>query len=253
MNTILPKNALDQSVVLITGAGRGLGRALAVAFAAQGAWVAANDLTPINLDKTVEIIQSRGSGTVRSYLADISKDLPVHALIEQIIEDWGRIDILINNAGVRPHSSLLDMDGWDWQRTLDVNLSGPFFLMQAVGQSMRERRQGVIINIAAADTPALMANGWGAFFASKMGLVGLSRAAAAELMAYNIRVNTICPVEFRLIPPEIDPQAAGEPNPPLIDTILNLALFLCSPAASALTGQVYTIDDSPIIHKEGQE
>ena len=252
MKTTSDKKALDQRVVLITGAGRGLGRALAVEFAAQGASVAANDLTPINLDKTIELIQSAG-GVVRPYLVDISKDLPVHVLVEQIIADWGRIDILINNAGVQPHSSILEMDGWDWQRTMDVNLSGPFFLTQSVGQSMRERGQGIIINIAAADTTALMANGRGAFFASKMGLVGLSRAAAAELMAYNIRVNTICPGEFKLIPPEIDPDAGGDKNSPFIETIINLALFLCSPAAAALTGQVYTIENTQIIHKDGEE
>ncbi len=243
---------VDHPVVLITGAGRGLGRALAVAFAAQGARVAANDLTPINLDRTIELIQSNG-GIVRPYLVDISKDLPVHVLVEQIIEDWGRIDILINNAGVQPHKSILDMDGWDWQRTMDVNLSGPFYLTQAVGHYMREQRQGIILNIAAADTSSLMANGRAAFFASKMGLVGLSRAAGAELMSYNIRVNTICPGEFKLIPPEIDPEAGGDKYSPLIESIISLALFLCSPAAAALTGQVYTLENTQIIHKDGEE
>lgn len=252
METTLDHHVLDQMVVLITGAGRGLGRALAVAFAAHGARVAANDLTPINLDKTIELIQSKG-GVARPYLADISKDLPVHALVEQIIEDWGRIDILINNAGVQPHSSILDMDGWDWQRTLDVNLSGPFYLTQSVGQAMRTLGQGIIINIAAANIPALMTNGRGAFFASKMGLIGLSRAAAAELMAYNIRVNTICPGEFKLIPPEIDPTAGEDNKSPFIETIIRLALFLSSPAAATLTGQVYTIENSTIIHKDGEE
>ena len=252
MKTSSQQNTLGQSVVFITGAGRGLGRALAVAFAAQGAKVAANDLTPINLDKTIELIQSR-NGIARPYLADISKDLPVHVLVDQIIEDWGRIDILINNAGVQPHSSLLEMDGWDWQRTLDVNLSGPFYLMQAVGQSMREQGQGCIINIAAADTPALMGNGRGAFFASKMGLVGLSRAASIELMSYNIRVNTICPGEFNLTPVEIDPSAGEDKNLPYIETIIHLALFLSSPAAATVTGQVYTIENSPSIHKDGEE
>jgi 3-oxoacyl-[acyl-carrier protein] reductase len=243
MKTTADQNFLDRSVVLISGAGRGLGRALAVAFAAQGARVAANDLTPINLDRTIELIQSSG-GAVRPYLADISKDLPAQVLVDQIIEDWGRIDILINNAGVQPHSSLLDMDGWDWQRTLDVNLSGPFYLMQSVGRTMREQGGGIIINIAAADTPVLMANGRSAFFASKMGLVGLSRAAGAELLSYNIRVNTICPGEFQLLPPEIDPEAGIDKNLPFIEKIINLALFLCSPATAALTGQVYTIENT---------
>ena len=251
MKTTPNQNDLDKPVVLITGAGRGLGRALAIAFAAQGARIAANDLTPINLDKTIELVQSNG-GIVHPYLADISKDLPVHVLVEQIIEDWGRIDVLINNAGVQPHCSILDMDGWDWQRTMDVNLSGPFFLTQSVGHYMREQGQGIILNIAAADTSPLMTNGRAAFFASKMGLVGLSRAASVELKSYNIRVNTICPGEFQQIPPEINPENGGDKNSPFIETIISLALFLCSPAAAALTGQVYTIENTQIIHKDGE-
>jgi 3-oxoacyl-[acyl-carrier protein] reductase len=251
MKTNQDQNSIDAPVVLITGAGRGLGRALAIAFAAQGARVAANDLTPINLDKTIELIQSNG-GIVCPYLADISKDLPVHVLVEQIIEDWGRIDVLINNAGVQPHSSILEMDGWDWQRTMDVNLSGPFYLMQSVGHYMKEQGQGIILNIAAADTFPLMTNGRAAFFASKMGLVGLSRAASAELMSYNIRVNTICPGEFQLIPAELNPETAGDKYSPFIETIISQALFLCSPASAALTGQVYTIENTQIIHKDGE-
>ena len=128
----------SDKVTLVTGAGRGIGRHIAEAFASQGAVVAANDITPINLDETVQRITSAG-GRARAYIFDVAKRMPVQAMVDQVLEDWGRIDILVNNAGVEPHASILDMDEWDWHRTLDVNLSGPFFAMQHVGRAMRQR------------------------------------------------------------------------------------------------------------------
>ena len=128
-------------VVLITGAGRGLGRALALAFAREGARVAANDLTPINLDETLAQIQA-GGGQGRGYIFDIAKKMPVQALIEAVRQDWERIDILVNNAAVMPRAGILEMDEWDWRRTLDVNLNGAFFTTQSVGRVMRAQGGG---------------------------------------------------------------------------------------------------------------
>jgi NAD(P)-dependent dehydrogenase (short-subunit alcohol dehydrogenase family) len=110
-------------VVLVTGAGRGLGRLLAQAFAVHGALVAANDLTPINLDETLRLVRQAG-GRIREYLFDIAIRMQAQAMVDQVVSDWGRLDVLINNAAVQPHFPLLDMDEWDWRRTLDVNLSG---------------------------------------------------------------------------------------------------------------------------------
>lgn len=182
----------QDKVVLITGAGRGLGRALAEAFARGGAIVAANDITPINLDVTLANIQAAG-GRARDYIFDVGKLMTVNSLVEAVMVDWGRIDILINCAGVMPRASILTMDEWDWWRTLDVNLTGPFFTMQRVGRVMAEAGGGIMVNIAGdVDRP----DGWpeqAAFRASKHGLLGLTEEARRELGGHGIRVFAVTP------------------------------------------------------------
>ncbi|MGD0613415.1 MAG: SDR family NAD(P)-dependent oxidoreductase [Anaerolineales bacterium] len=188
-----------ESVVLVTGAGKGLGRRVAQVFASQGATVAVNDVSPVNLDETVARIQTAG-GRVRAYVEDIAKKMPVQTLLNQVLEDWGRIDILVNCAEVEPTLSVLEMDDWDWQRTLDVNLTGAFLLTQSVGRIMREKGGGVILHVGErAKGPELRA----AYFASKAGLAALSALAAYELSEYSIRVYHIQPEEGKDIAAEV--------------------------------------------------
>lgn len=184
---------LNDLVVLITGAGRGLGCLLAREFATQGAIVAANDLTPVNVKEVVAEITA-ASGRAKSYLADVAKKVAVQVAVTDVIADWGRIDVLVNHACVHPHAPLLDMDEWDWHRVLDVNLTGAFLMTQSVGRVMRDLGGGAIVNIGpktAQQDSASPINA--AFAASKAGLLEFTRRAAGELSAYNIRVNAICP------------------------------------------------------------
>ena len=242
--------------VLVTGAGRGIGRALAEAFAGQGANVAANDVTPINLDLTVERIAAAG-GRCKGYVFDIAMKMPVQAMIEQVRDDWGSLDILVNNAGVEPHASLLEMDEWDWRRTIDVNLSGPFFTIQSAARVMREQGGGVIVNIASIAGRAHGLRQRAAYVASKTGLIGLTREAARELAEYNIRVNAVCPgvIETEMTAAlrqdeamlrkwlEDIPQARlGRPQ-----DVAGLVLFLCSDAAAYLTGQAINVDGGKVM------
>jgi len=171
-------------VVLITGAGKGTGAALAEAFAARGARVALNDISPINVDEVAARITSSG-GQARSYLHDVAKKVGVQALVKQVEDDWGRVDILIQHAAVEPHTPLLNMDEWDWHRTLDVNLTGAFLVLQSLGRVMRAQGGGVIVNLVGRSEVA------GAYAASMDGLRGLSEAAARELAPFGIRVHAV--------------------------------------------------------------
>lgn len=232
-------SAFKDQVVLVTGAGRGLGRALALAFAHQAAIVAANDLSPVNLDETVAQILADG-GRVKDYIFDVAKKIPVQTMLQQIVADFGRVNILINNAGIAPRAQILEMDEWDWHRTLDVNLGGAFFMMQVVGRIMRQQGGGVIVNLALSEREAHMLPGRSAFVASKVGLVGLTRLAARELAAEQIRVHAVCP------PGPVFFDAGDFSAKATIDmtAIIRQVLWLCSSQAIDLNGQVIEIEEA---------
>jgi 3-oxoacyl-[acyl-carrier protein] reductase len=181
-------NKFKERIVLITGAGKGSGRLLAQAFAEHGSLVAANDISPINVEEVVGQIVARG-GQAKAYVEDIAKKVGVQQIINQVEDDFGRIDILINHATVEPHVPLLDMDEWDWHRVLDVNLTGSFLMTQSVGRVMRAQGSGVIISLITGSTQA--GNAESAFIASMNGLDGLTRQAAREFAPYGIQVYSV--------------------------------------------------------------
>jgi NAD(P)-dependent dehydrogenase (short-subunit alcohol dehydrogenase family) len=181
-------NNLQDKVVLITGAGKGCGRVLAEAFAQHGALVAANDISPINVDEVVMEITQQG-GRAKAYVEDVAKKLGAQLIINQVEDDFGRIDIVINHAAVEPHVPLLEMDEWDWHRVLDVNLTGAFLMTQSAGRVMRANGGGVIVNLITESVRE--ESSAAAFVASMSGLRGLTKRAARELSPYGIRVHAV--------------------------------------------------------------
>jgi len=181
----------ENKVILVTGAGKGTGRAVAEAFAGQGAVLAANDISPVNLDETVAHILAAG-GQVKAYVEDIAKKMPVQTLLNAVLDDLGRIDILVNCAEVEPQKTVLEMDNWDWQRTLDVNLNGAFLLTQSAGRIMKEKGGGVIVHVG--ERPKGTERR-AAYFTTKAGLAAFSALAAYELSEAGIRVYHVQPEE----------------------------------------------------------
>jgi len=222
----------SNQVILITGAGRGIGAAIAKAFALQGATIAANDITPINLDKVVEYIAATGT-SVKGYVYDISKKMPIQALFNSIIDDWERLDIVVNAANVNPKGSIITLDAWDWQRALDVNLTGTFLVTQSAGRIMKTQGGGIIINIAANHDLSHKA----AYIASKTGVLGLTQESAREFSTYNIRINAICSGC------RANTDLASKNSTKIKETVSQLALYLCSQEASQISGQIFDIND----------
>lgn len=184
---------LENKVVLITGAGLGLGRALALALAGQGNHLALNDLTRINLDPLAAEIQAAG-GEARLYENDVSRKLDLQSLVQNVLADYSRIDVLINHASVQPHHPVLGMDEWDWRRTVDVILTGTFLATQSVGRVMAEQGGGLILNIGPRPAPE-SATPRAAYLAAKAGVLAFSRATAEELAEHRIQVLALEPAE----------------------------------------------------------
>ena len=175
---------LKNKIILITSAGKGAGRALALAFAERGGVVAANDISPINVEQVVAEIVTRG-GQAKAYIEDVAKKVGVQYLVNSVEEDFGGIDILVNHAAVEPHTPLLEMDEWDWHRTLDVNLTGAFLMTQSTARVMQAKGQGVILNVVTESGSSA------AYLSSMAGLRALSASADSELSPHGIRVHTI--------------------------------------------------------------
>ena len=218
-------NDFKDKVVLITGAGKGSGRALAEAFASHGASVAANDISPVNLD----LLAAQANGRIKTYVEDVAKKVGVQSIIKQTEDDFGSIDILINHASVEPRMSLLDMDEWDWHRVLDVNLTGTFLMMQSMGRVMREKGSGVMINLI--NRSPLEAQNEAAYLASMNALVALTRSAGEELSSFGIRVHAIGKGLQ-----EVQRCDASIPNHNLIDAVF----YLCQ--NESLNGQIVDVE-----------
>ncbi len=230
--------SLTDQVVLINGAGRGPGPLLAETFAGAGAAIAAIDLSPVLLDPLVERIRAAG-GRINSYVGDVSRGMPARSLLDEVMSDYDRVDVLINNPRVAPNTSVLKMDEWDWHHTVELNLNGPFLLTQFVGRLMVEQGGGVMLNVLADNNPGLTAAGRAAYAASQSAVLALSQSAARELIAYNIRIYALCLDDAEL---QQSPSLSQTTPGHLAESLSELALFLCGPAAAHLPGQIFRLE-----------
>ena len=182
---------LTGKVTLVTVGGKGIGEAICVAYGAEGAAVVVADLDLDGARRVVERIRSAG-GTATSVEVDVARSASVDAMANAVIREHGRIDVLVNNAGVRTIKGFLEHTEEDWNRMLAVNLTGPFLCSQAVLPSMLETGKGKIINLASIASFVGRPHRAG-YVAAKTGLLGLTRAMAVDMAGRNIYVNAIAP------------------------------------------------------------
>jgi 3-oxoacyl-[acyl-carrier protein] reductase len=182
----------DGKIVLVTGAGSGIGKAIAKMFALEGAFVVACDIDRDKVKNTVsEIIKANGKAISKDF--DISEEYPIREAVEQILEEFGTIDILINAAGIIFLGKIEDISTKQWDRVLDVNLKGTFLMSKEVIPHMKEIKKGCIINITAAAAKTGGLNVGGNYVASKGGISALTIHLAKQLAPFGIRVNAISP------------------------------------------------------------
>lgn len=223
---------LGGKVVLIAGAGRPLGRLIALGFAKAGASLALHDLSPVHLDET--FMQARALGAeCRTYTGDIGKGLPSRALVADVLEDWQRLDVLVTCLHAAPSAGLLELDEWDWTRTLEINLTGPYLLAQAAVPVMQQQGGGTLIFVQANTVDRMLP----ALTASQAGLVGLARAAALELLPYNIN-------SFTVAAGNLTDWDAADPAGRSVANLQRAVLQLCIPAAARMSGQVIFPEDN---------
>jgi 2-deoxy-D-gluconate 3-dehydrogenase len=247
---ILDKFKLDGKVALVTGASSGLGQAIAIGLAEAGADVACHARSNGKADETCGAIDNLGRGAMPVVGDMADKEAPAR-LVEQTIQQFGRIDILINNAGMIRRSPATEFSEEDWSTVIEVNLSSVFRLSQAAGRKMIEQGSGKIVNIA-----SLLSFQGGitvpAYTASKSGVAGLTKALANEWAKFNVNVNAIAPgymdtantaplradeTRNRQILERIPAARWGSPQ-----DLIGAAVFLSSPASDYMQGHILVVD-----------
>ena len=239
---------LTEKVAIVTGASRGIGRAIALALAAQGAKVVASARNGEALQNLVAEIKQQG-GEATAVAGDIAVGTDAAHLIGQAVDVYGQVDILVNNAGITRDGLLLRMKDEDWDAVLDTNLKGAFLCIRAAAKVMSKQRSGRIVNISS--VVGEMGNaGQANYCASKAGLLGLTKSVARELARRNVTVNAITPGFIvtdmtdgmtdkarEAMTEQIPLGRLGEVN-----DIANAVIFLCSDQSSYVTGQVLGVN-----------
>jgi 3-oxoacyl-[acyl-carrier protein] reductase len=244
----------EGKVALLTGAASGIGRACAVELARGGADIALVDVAAETQLAQAENLLKGTGGRVLSFRADVAEHARAAQVVEETAARLGRLDILVNAAGVTSDAPLWEMTEEQWRRVLDVNLKGAFSYTQAAARHFRQRRAGKVVNVASIE--AMRGRfGLANYAASKAGLVALTRSTATELGRYGVNVNAVAPGFIRTplierLPEKVREQALrdsvlgrmGEP-----EDVAHAVVFLCSERARYITGAVLTVDGGQLL------
>jgi NAD(P)-dependent dehydrogenase (short-subunit alcohol dehydrogenase family) len=249
---LLRKFSLEGQTVLITGAGRGIGRGLAIALARAGSSIVVVDIIEQNAKQTAEFLRSNIGVNAYFYIADLSKTGMIKDYVKDILEECGKVDILINNAGIQVRKPALEFTLEEWNTVLNIHLTVSFAMAQAVVPGMIDRGGGKIINIASINgviaIPSTIA-----YTTAKSGLGGLTRSMAVEWSQFNVRANAIAPGYCRTdlteklfqdskksewVMSRIPVKRLAEPE----NDLGYVAVFLASEASSYINGQVIYVD-----------
>ena len=245
---------LDGKTALVTGASRGIGRAVALALAAAGARVAINYAGNVKAAEEVKAAVEAAGGMAILCQADVADSAAVEAMVAAVAKEFGTIDILVNNAGITRDTLLMRMKDEDFAKVLDTNLKGVFYCTKAVSKLMMKKRAGRIVNMAS--VIGLVGNaGQANYAAAKAGVIGFSKSVAKELASRGITVNVVAPgfigTDMTADLPETVKEKAladiplgkmGEP-----EDVANAVLFLASDQASYITGQVVHVDGGMVM------
>jgi 3-oxoacyl-[acyl-carrier protein] reductase len=239
---------LDKHAAIVTGAARGIGRAICLELAGHGANILATDVLRDELNETVTLVKERAVGAVGE-VADITKPEAVDRLVELAVEKYGKLDIMVNNAGITRDTLILSMTDEQWDAVINVNLRAVFLGTRAAAKVMLRQRSGRIINMASFS--GLSGNaGQANYAASKAGVIGLTKSVAKELAKRGVNCNAVAPGFIKTDMTDVLPDKVKDQAKQVIPTqrfgtpeeVAAVVAFLAGPASSYMTGQVLSVD-----------